>query len=314
MKDLLVSHKMNRFEAKREGFTLVELLVVIAIIGVLVALLLPAVQQAREAARRMQCTSNMRQLGIACHNFADTSGGTFPNGCRDYNYMSWVYFVLPYLEENNRYDAMAIDFVASGATTGGGGFVYDSSDSGEGGRYDRMQNVRPWKGGVPVYTCPTSPVNPFYTGGPGGSRVWPKINYVACIGPTAVGDAQTRSGSVIAGGTRWRVSNYYGLKRIGGDSSDIVMERGALFGNGLPPGPMPGASDGNKRAEFFNRAKGETLASCIDGLSNTAMFSEVLSTASDTSHHANYSDFRGAPYRAENAFFSTYYEPNTKNP
>ena len=101
------------------------------------------------------------------------------------------------------------------------------------------------------------------------------------------------------------------MKRIGGDTSDVVRERGALFGNGMRVA-LPGTAAG--RQEAMDDAKGETLASCIDGLSNTAMFSEVLQTASDTNHSATYSDFRGAPYRGENAFFSTYYEPNTKNP
>src|SRR5215217_2643690 len=102
---------LNQSNSRPRGFTLVELLVVIAIIGVLVALLLPAVQAAREAARRMSCTNNMRQLGLACHNFVDirgvispsrTASGGFPPLSIPANaYNGWACWLLPYIEQGN---------------------------------------------------------------------------------------------------------------------------------------------------------------------------------------------------------------------
>ena len=84
------------------GFTLVELLVVIAIIGVLIGLLLPAVQAARGAARRAQCASNMRQLGLAVHQYAETHKGRFPRVWHGYaRKESWVFKLAPYLEDVN---------------------------------------------------------------------------------------------------------------------------------------------------------------------------------------------------------------------
>jgi prepilin-type N-terminal cleavage/methylation domain-containing protein len=87
----------------RRGFTLVELLVVIAIIGVLVALLLPAVQSAREAGRRTQCSNNLHQIGIALHNYVSQSRGAFPPGAVDNNYAGLFARLLPLLEGGTLY-------------------------------------------------------------------------------------------------------------------------------------------------------------------------------------------------------------------
>lgn len=89
--------------ARHAAFTLVELLVVIAIIGVLVALLLPAVQSAREAARRTKCFNNLKQIGLALHNYHDTLG-QLPPGAINTNATSWHVHVLPYMELKSLYD------------------------------------------------------------------------------------------------------------------------------------------------------------------------------------------------------------------
>ncbi len=95
------------FSKTKRGFTLIELLVVIAIIGVLIALLLPAVQAAREAARRSQCTNNLKQIGLGLHNY-HSSHNTFPlggvcnsggYGCVAWNGMSAQALMLPFMEQ-----------------------------------------------------------------------------------------------------------------------------------------------------------------------------------------------------------------------
>src|SRR6187401_2953762 len=113
---------MKRRPPSLRGFTLVELLVVIAIIGVLVALLLPAVQAAREAARRMRCGNAIKQIALACHNYESAFVTLPPGGIVNYRsgvavtetnfctvgdantFAPWTVLILPYVEEGNLYN------------------------------------------------------------------------------------------------------------------------------------------------------------------------------------------------------------------
>lgn len=138
----------------RRGFTLVELLVVIAIIGVLVGLLLPAVQAAREAARRMSCGNNLKQLGLAMHNYHDTLQ-TYPAGSYNLreawpsNGSNWRALILPFIEQENLYDQLS--FTATSHFMAGGAAGADALRGNEVLR--RLS--------IPTYRCPSSPIDEF---------------------------------------------------------------------------------------------------------------------------------------------------------
>jgi prepilin-type N-terminal cleavage/methylation domain-containing protein/prepilin-type processing-associated H-X9-DG protein len=153
----------------RTGFTLIELLVVIAIIGVLIALLLPAVQSAREAARRSQCVNNLKQLGIAAHNFHDTQNqlpvSTRVDGLTTSPRVSGLTRLLPYIEQSAIYDAFNLKINwgspenTTVSTTKITGFLCPTSPNPE--RLDGLPEGVPWVAGVASVTdySPTTRVD-----------------------------------------------------------------------------------------------------------------------------------------------------------
>lgn len=144
---------------RRRGFTLIELLVVIAIIAVLIALLLPAVQQAREAARRSQCKNNLKQLGLAFHNYHDVFG-TFPLGNMNQNGFGPSFYagMLPYMDQAPLFNRLTFNGAHTGWTGAGGGTAGNANG--------QVINGNP----IPPLFCPSSPLDQWVVDGNGGAR------------------------------------------------------------------------------------------------------------------------------------------------
>lgn len=142
-------HNFARARRPRQGFTLIELLVVIAIIAILIALLLPAVQQAREAARRSQCKNNMKQLGLAMHNYHDAHS-TFPIGAQFPRHKgNWRSRILPFLDQAPLYSQLSAN-----EPTGTAGYTSKQTAAAANkfiGSYAILNGLS-----VSVYHCPSS--------------------------------------------------------------------------------------------------------------------------------------------------------------
>ena len=176
---------------KRRGFTLIELLVVIAIIGVLIALLLPAIQQAREAARRSQCLSNLKQIGLALQNYVEAEG-TFPVGTYSCCWGTWLVELMPYLEETGYNYAYNHDNKY--------GLPVDNT------RYGHPCNLTVTRHRFAAYSCPSDATNePF-------SQIT-SHNYAVNYGNTSYGQQATLNG-VTFKQAPFGISKSFGLRRI----------------------------------------------------------------------------------------------------
>lgn len=238
----------------RRGFTLVELLVVIAIIGILMGLLLPAVQMAREAARRSSCGNKLRQLGLAVHNFADTYKEKLPMLGEAQEGGHWTAFVLPYIEQGNMADALSYGSVNWAAGAAVNGATITSANPVE-------RQIAACELPLPAFRCPSSVHNAPIFDASCYSPAWfvaarQPVNYLAVVTGIQPND--------------WKPSWGWGAPtRPTWGSGQVTKghpELDGLFGTREP-----------NRARLSQGGKANVIrfADCVDGLSNTLMLGEA---------------------------------------
>jgi len=229
---------------RRRGFTLIELLVVIAIIAVLISLLLPAVQSAREAARRAQCVNNLKQIGLAMHNYHDTVGSFPPGGISDTGWAgtwwNWPSFILPQMEQAPLYNA--INFSLQNINQPDANFANDPQGT-------------VWKSVISSYLCPSDPVA-------GEGRVANMSWLTSGAGWSLIGSNFTAAVTCYVGN--------WGGQKTGNATFD-------LYSGESPPGTYPNwGCNGVYRGIFSDCSNGKStsLREITDGTSNTFLAGE----------------------------------------
>jgi prepilin-type N-terminal cleavage/methylation domain-containing protein/prepilin-type processing-associated H-X9-DG protein len=264
----------------RRGFTLIELLVVIAIIGVLIALLLPAVQSAREAARRAQCTNNLKQIALGMHNYHD-SFQSLPPGAKSCCWGTWLLFMLPYVEQQAMYNAWNF---------GGGIEYYQTSlpyDVGGYLRYNGVANITVSSARVAGYMCPSDPQN---------------------ISKSGIGRTINNIPFLVA--SQNYVVNYGNTTTAQNSQYDNAIYPGSPFQFGGAP-----FSDLSTNPSGTGGRKVYDLGTITDGTSNTLLVSElIVGTGANLPPYNAPFDLRGFSWWSSAAVFSGLMPPNTTYP
>jgi prepilin-type N-terminal cleavage/methylation domain-containing protein len=230
---------------RNRGFTLVELLVVIAIIGILVALLLPAVQAAREAARRMSCSNNLKQLSLALHNY-ESSLRTFPPGGLGFPFVWSAHaHLLPYAEQENLEDLLNYSVPPLNA------FNFGAYDPVAVGQNDSAAQNR-----LPLLLCPSDK-----DAVPGSA--YGGISYPACAGSGVNGSAATDDGAIAnADGVIFSLSKITFRDVLDGTSNTVAFGE-HLLGDGQDTAPPTG--EYRHRVVVLPTSTQTTPAACAPG-------------------------------------------------
>jgi len=223
----MLEFRSTRRSRQRSGFTLIELLVVIAIIAVLVGLLLPAVQKVREAAARLQCQNNLKQLGLAAHNYLDVYGCFPPGAVKQkhfdpvtgaqlvYDRYTWCLLLMPYIEQGNLYNEWVFNYPGNPGVRSSGEYTLPNTGTNAAAQaagYPFCVASTP----VKTLICPSDPgATPMIAAGfgsPTSTMFYPALGYGAGGVPIPAGDPGIMS---------WGMTSYQGN---GGTASYGVLK------------------------------------------------------------------------------------------